>query len=67
MAYEIVLTDEDHEVIAGADGYAPEGPLTTFFAADNGRLSPWAVRLASYRTDRILRIRRVLPDSAPCN
>lgn len=60
MTFEVVLRDEVVEQIEGADGYAQEGPLTTFF--DNGErsggLGCWSVKLASYRTGDIVRIRR---------
>ena len=48
------------EVIAGADAYAQEGPLTTFFDTD-GRdvIDSWAVRLMSVRTADIAMIRRL--------
>lgn len=58
MRFEILLTDDNAEHVE-ADGYALEGPLTTFFRAQAGRtprLDPWAVRLLSIRTDRIARI-----------
>ncbi len=60
MEYDITFVDTHVEHAAGADGYAPEGPLTTFFRVAPGRparLDPWAERLLSIRTDRILSIR----------
>jgi hypothetical protein len=60
MGYEITFVDTHVEHATGADGYAPEGPLTTFFRVAPGRparLDPWAERLLSIRTDRILTIR----------
>ncbi len=52
--------DESTEWIEGADSYQQEGPMTTFFGSDAGRaaLDCWSTKLASYRTDRIIRIRR---------
>ena len=60
MTFEVVLRDEVVEQIDGADGYAQEGPLTTFFdnGARPGGLGCWSVKLASYRTGDIVRIRR---------
>jgi hypothetical protein len=60
MSFEITLTDETVERVDGADSYALEGPLTTFFGNDRPRpLDSWSVKVASYRTDRIARIRRL--------
>jgi hypothetical protein len=58
--FEIVTTDGATEVVTGADSYALEGPLTTFFAADGrtGCLSAFSTRVASFRTDRIVSVRR---------
>ena len=60
MPYEVTLADDTVEVVERADSYQLEGPMTTFF--DNGDrpggLGCWSVKLASYRTDRIVRIRR---------
>ena len=60
MTFEVVLRDDVVEEIDGADGYAQEGPLTTFFdnGARSGGLGCWSVKLASYRTGDIVRIRR---------
>jgi hypothetical protein len=59
MAYQVVFTGEDTEVIDGADAYALEGPLTTFFRTDPGRavIDCWSTRLASFRTSDIRAIR----------
>jgi hypothetical protein len=59
MRFDITLLDQTTDVVYDADGYAQEGPLTTFFRAEAGRparLDPWATRLLSVRTDRIARI-----------
>ena len=58
--FEVTLVDESSEWIEGADSYQQEGPMTTFFGSDAGRaaLDCWSTKLASYRTDRIIRIRR---------
>jgi hypothetical protein len=59
MAFEVTLTDESTELVDGADSYQQEGPLTTFYGGDRPRpLDSWSVKVASYRTDRIARIRR---------
>jgi hypothetical protein len=65
MRFEITLLDQTTDVVYDADGYAQEGPLTTFFRAEPGRparLDPWATRLLSVRTDRIARIEGVSAD-----
>ena len=60
MSFEITLLDDTVEQVDGADSYALEGPLTTFFGNDRPRpLDSWSVKVASFRTDRIARIRRL--------
>jgi hypothetical protein len=62
MGFEVRFVDERTTVVSGADAYEQEGPLTTFFARNGGagRLaSAFSVRVASFRTDRLLEIRRV--------
>ncbi len=60
MAFEITLTDETTEQVDGADSYTLEGPLTTFYGNDRPRpLDSWSIKVASYRTERITRIRRL--------
>ncbi|MGD9798214.1 MAG: hypothetical protein AB7H43_09700 [Acidimicrobiia bacterium] len=61
MGYEVMLSDGRSELVLATDGYQQEGPLTTFFRGDAGRpvLDSWSVRVASYRTTDITRIRRV--------
>ena len=62
MAFEVTLTDDTTEKIEGADSYCQEGPLTTFYGNDRPRpLDSWSTKMASYRTERISRIRRVAP------
>ncbi len=60
-AYEITLKDQAPERIEGADAYAQEGQLTTFFrtASDRQVVDCWSVRLASFRTTEILAVRRI--------
>lgn len=67
MRYELLLADGSVEVIDDVDGYAPDGALTTFFTVEPGRairLDPWAVRVMSMRTDRIVRIARLVQSPA---
>ncbi len=66
MLYEVTLVDDAVERIEGADSFQQEGPLTTFFGNNGGRraLDCWSTKVASYRTDRIVRIRRLSTTSA---
>ena len=59
MAFVIMFDDDTSTVVEGADAYEQEGPLTTFFDRNGGgRLaSAFTVRLASFRTSRILEVR----------
>lgn len=61
MGYAVTVSDGDDVVVPGADTYQLEGPLTTFFSTDAGRrvVDCWSVRLASFRTADIVRIRLV--------
>ncbi|HXR21636.1 MAG TPA: hypothetical protein VN786_03680 [Acidimicrobiales bacterium] len=61
MSYEVTLKTNVVEVIAGADAYVQEGPLTTFFEGRDGRtvLDTWTRRLASFRTADIVSVRWV--------
>lgn len=61
MGYEVTICDGGNELVAGADTYQLEGPLTTFFRTDAGRrvVDSWSVRLASFRTVDVVRIRRL--------
>ena len=56
----VTLVGDETEVVDGADAYALEGPLTTFFRTDPGRavIDCWSIRLASFRTADIRVIRR---------
>jgi hypothetical protein len=66
MAFEVTLIDESTEWVEGADSYQLEGPLTTFYLGERPRsLDSWSTKVASYRTDRIARIRRRPGDEAP--
>ncbi|MCU1427097.1 MAG: hypothetical protein JWL83_1097 [Actinomycetia bacterium] len=60
MGFEVRFVDERTTVVNGADAYEQEGPLTTFFARNGGagRLaSAFSVRVASFRTERLVEIR----------
>lgn len=60
VRYEVTLADTTVEVV-GADAYAPDGALTTFYRCRDGRgtIDVWATRVASFRTADILRILRI--------
>lgn len=60
MAFDVVLDDDSVERVDSADSYQQEGPLTTFFdnASRPGGLGAWSVKVASFRTEQIVRIRR---------
>lgn len=60
-AYLIQQTDDGSRIVSGADTYAPEGALTTFFATrgERGVVDSWAKRVASFRTAGIASIERV--------
>ncbi len=64
IAHQVVLVDGSERRIDGADAYAQEGQMTTFFATDRGRgvIDAWAVRVASVRTAEIVMIRRLSRD-----
>jgi hypothetical protein len=57
--FDITLRDGSVEQVPGADAYQQEQSMTTFFRTE-GRptVDCWAVRVASFRTDQILAIRR---------
>ncbi|MBW3573931.1 MAG: hypothetical protein KY450_03555 [Actinobacteria bacterium] len=61
MGYEVTTNDGSREVVTGADTYQLEGPLTTFFRTEAERrvIDCWSVRLASFRTLDVVRIRRL--------
>ena len=60
MTFSVRFDDDTTTLVHGADAYEQEGPLTTFFDRNGaGRLaSAFAVRVASFRTNRIVEIRR---------
>ncbi|MGI8758850.1 MAG: hypothetical protein ACR2K0_06045 [Acidimicrobiales bacterium] len=61
MGYEVTVSDGTSVVVPGAQTYQLEGPFTTFFSteADRRVVDCWSVRLASFRTADVVRIRRV--------
>ena len=65
--FEIVLRDRTVEIVDGANAYQQEGPMTTFFRVDEGRVvvDCWATRVASFRTVDLVMIRRAEPESGP--
>ena len=66
MEFIVRFEDDTTTVVHGADVYEQEGPLTTFFDRNGGgRLaSAWTVRVASFRTSRILEVRRLEAEAA---
>jgi hypothetical protein len=61
MGFEVRFEDETTTQVLDADAYEQEGPLTTFFDRNGGGglASAFALRVASFRTSRIVEIRRV--------
>ncbi|MFM8237482.1 MAG: hypothetical protein ACKOBG_06985 [Actinomycetota bacterium] len=61
MTYAVSFEDDTVTLVDGADAYEQEGPLTTFFVRNGGgRLaSAFSERVASFRTARIVEVRRV--------
>lgn len=60
MSFVVHFEDETTTIVDDADSYEQEGPLTTFFDRNGGgRLSSsFAVRVASFRTAKIVEVRR---------
>ena len=61
MIFSVRFDDDTTTLVHGADAYEQEGPLTTFFDRNGGGglTSAFALRVASFRTSRIVEIRRV--------
>src|SRR3989442_14737400 len=61
MGFEVRFEDETTTQVPDADAYEQEGPLTTFFDRNGGGglTAGFALRVASFRTSRIVEIRRV--------
>ena len=60
MSFVVHFEDDTTTFVDDADSYEQEGPLTTFFDRNGGgRLaSAFAVRVASFRTSKIVEVRR---------
>jgi len=60
MGFDVCFEDDSTTQVLDADAYEQEGPLTTFFDRNGGgRLSSsFAVRVASFRTNKIVEVRR---------
>jgi hypothetical protein len=61
MGFDVRFEDDSITQVLDADAYEQEGPLTTFFDRNGGGglASAFALRVASFRTSRIVEIRRV--------
>lgn len=61
MGFVVNFDDDSSTLVHGVDAYEQEGPLTTFFDRNGGgRLaSAFTERVASFRTSRIVEIRRL--------
>jgi hypothetical protein len=60
VRFLVRLRDGSDDVVDGADAYQQEQSMTTFFRTDGRRtVDCWAVRVASFRTDEILTVRRL--------
>ena len=59
VRFSVTLRDGATEEVVGADAYAQEQSMTTFFRTDGRRtVDCWAIRMASFRTEQILAVRR---------
>lgn len=66
VSFDITLRDGTREHVTGADAYQQEQSMTTFFRTEGRRgIDCWSVRMASFRTDQILAIRRCQNASDP--
>ncbi len=60
IRFDVTLRDGGSETVHGADAYQPEQAMTTFFSTcGRQRIDCWSVRMASFRTDQIMAIRRI--------
>lgn len=60
VSFRITLRDGSVERVDGADAYQQEQSMTTFFRTEGRQtVDCWSVRMASFRTDQILAVRRV--------
>jgi hypothetical protein len=62
--FEILFTSGETLRLEGADGYQPEGVMTTFFASGSSRstIDSWSTRIASYRTADVVSVVRTRRD-----
>jgi hypothetical protein len=59
VRFDVTLRDGSVEHVTDADAYQQEGTMTTFFRTEGRRtVDCWSVRMASFRTDQILAVRR---------
>jgi hypothetical protein len=59
-SFDITLRDGSVEQVLGADAYQQEQSMTTFFRTEGrATVDCWSIRVASFRTDQILTIRRI--------
>ncbi|MCB0951249.1 MAG: hypothetical protein H6517_02585 [Microthrixaceae bacterium] len=62
VAFQVTLRDGSEERVFGADAYQQEQSMTTFFRTEGRQtVDCWSVRMASFRTDHILAVRREDP------
>lgn len=62
ISFRVTLRDGCEELVTGADAYQQEHSMTTFFRTEGRRtVDCWSVRVASFRTDQILAVRRLEP------
>ena len=60
VTFLVTLRDGNEERVDGADAYQQEQSMTTFFRTEGRQtVDCWSVRMASFRTDHILAVRRV--------
>ena len=61
MGYEITLRDRSIELVEGANAFAHDKSMTTFYLTGNARntVDCWSSALACIRTEEILMIRQL--------
>ena len=66
-SFDVTLADGTVECVDEADAYQQEQSMTTFFRTDGARqaVDCWSVRVASFRTEHIVAIRRIDTELAP--
>ncbi|MEI2637888.1 MAG: hypothetical protein V9F03_02640 [Microthrixaceae bacterium] len=69
VSFDVTLADGHTERVWGANAYQQEQSMTTFFNSSSDRQSfdCWSVRVASFRTDSIMSIRRVPSGHSPAD